>query len=490
MYSSSEIKVGKLWVGGKNPVVVQSMTTTNTMDTEATVRQAKELVDSGCQIVRITTRNKNEALNLKNIKSQLLSLGIDVPLVADVHFNPTVAEVAAEFVEKVRINPGNYYTSAQNGNNEEIISDKLLSLLKLCKKHNTAIRIGVNHGSLSKRILYKYGDTPLGMVESLMEFVEICHRNDFDNLILSVKTSNVKIMIEANILLADRLKSNDMSYPIHLGVTEAGSEEEGRSKSAAGIGYVLSKGIGDTIRVSLAESPVNEIPVALLLCRYFGRQSSAATLNMSGIVQYETGELDFKTPIIITTGGSEFSDIAIGELSKHNVPFDKSKKLKIFHFVNNGLSMDEYTIVASVLSSISFYDDHANGVFLDNQSLTDKELGNISRIILQALGLRISNTEYVACPTCGRTTINLVDILRDLKSRTNHIAGLKLAVMGCIVNGPGEMADAHYGVMGAGAQKVHLFKGSVIVKKNIPESSAVESMISLIKDQGDWQDIE
>ena len=490
MYCSSEIKIGNLYIGGKHPVVVQSMTTTNTMDTEATVRQVKELVDVGCQIVRLTTRNKNEAYNLKNIKTQLVKAGIDVPLVADVHFNPSVAEVAAKFVEKVRINPGNYYTSSLNGENEEIISEKLNSLLSICKNYNTTIRIGVNHGSLSKRILFKYGDTALGMVESLMEFVEVCRRYDFDNLVLSVKTSNVKIMIEANILLAERLVSLGMSCPIHLGVTEAGSEEEGRIKSSAGIGYVLSKGIGDTIRVSLAENPVNEIPVAKLLVEYFGKRSLPSKLVRSKLYGYSVENLEFKKPIIVTTSKTESSDLSMDELYGMNGSSYNSEILKIVSLKNMKLPSFEYTTISSVLASIAFYDNLADGIHLENSQMLDVELGNISKTILQALGLRISGTEYIACPTCGRTTINLVDLLKELKSKTSHIIGLKLAVMGCIVNGLGEMADAHYGIMGAGAQKVQLYKGSSIVQKNVPQNMAVDSLISLIKSFGDWEDVE
>lgn len=488
MYYSKKVKVGNLYIGGNHPIVVQSMTATNTMDTEATVDQIIELVDAGCEIVRITTRNKKEATNLVSIKKLLNNKGIEVPLVADVHFNPDVAEIAAKHVEKVRINPGNYYSKADDGDSEGVISDKFLSLLEICSSNDTAIRIGVNHGSLSKRILYNYGDTPLGMVESLMEFVDICDNYGFINVILSVKTSNVKFMIETNLLLVSRLQERGLSYPIHLGVTEAGSDEEGRIKSAIGIGYLLSKGIGDTIRVSLAETPVAEIPVAKLLKDYFGRESTINNQILYKEIDVSIDNQISTFPLIFTFGKSENSDFSMGDLNNFDEDGNVHQEIKILHLENRSINNDSFPIIASVLSAISFIERKPKGIYIENTNLSDDELGKISQNILQALGLRITQTEFIACPTCGRTSINLVDILKELKARTSHMAGLKLAVMGCIVNGPGEMADAHYGILGAGPNRVHLYKGKTQMIKNIPSDSAVKSLISLIKKCGDWVD--
>ena len=367
------VNIGNVPLGGNNPIRVQSMTNTDTRDTEATVSQAIRMIEAGCEYVRIAVPGIREAENLINIKNELRKRGYQTPLIADVHFNPKIAEIAAAIVEKVRINPGNYGGSGIEDKFElEQIYDRIEPLLKICKEHGTALRIGTNHGSLSARIMNKFGDTPEGMVESALEFVRICEAMDFHDIVLGMKASNVKVMIAANRLLVERMKKGNMNYPIHLGVTEAGSGEDGRIKSAIGIGSLLADGIGDTIRVSITEDPEFEIPVA------YG--------------------------------------------------------------------------------------------------------------ILQAAGVRITKTEFISCPSCARTLFNIQDVLEKVKVRTSHLTGLKIAVMGCIVNGPGEMADADYGYVGAGKGKVMLYKGTEVVKKNVDEGDALEELILLIKENKDWQE--
>jgi len=378
-FQSRVVHIGSVPLGGDYPVRVQSMTSTNTLDTGSTVAQAIRMIEAGCEYVRIAVPGMREAENLKEIKNALRHEGYKTPLIADVHFNPKFAEIAAKIVEKVRINPGNYLPLRVKRDASRVmdadqvleqISARLSPLLKICREHGTAIRIGVNHGSLSERIMDLYGDTPLGMVESALEFARVCEGLSFHDLVLSLKASNTRVMIAANRLLAERMRQEGMNYPIHLGVTEAGAGEDGRIKSAIGIGSLIADGIGDTIRVSLTEDPEFEIPVA------------------------------------------------------YN--------------------------------------------------------------ILQATGARITRTEFISCPSCGRTQFNIQAALELVKSRTAHLKGLKIAVMGCIVNGPGEMADAHYGYVGAGKGKVHLYKGQQLVSKNIDESVALEALVGLIKESGDW----
>ncbi len=379
MYKSRQIKIGDLTLGGGAPIRVQSMTNTDTMDTMATVEQTLRLAEAGCEIVRITAPNVKAAQNLYNIKNELAKRGCNVPLVADIHFTPAAAEVAATIVEKVRINPGNYvdrntgkldYSDQEYREELDKIGENMSRLIGICKQHGTAMRIGINHGSLSRRIMGRYGDTPEGMAQSAFEFAEVCRRQDYHQLVFSMKASNVKVMVQSTRLLVQKMMETGMDYPIHLGVTEAGDAMQGRLKSAAGIGALLIDGIGDTLRVSLTEDPVEEIPVA--------------------------------------------------------------------------------------------YD------------------------ILQAVGARISQCEYIACPGGGRTQYNFLEALQRFKERTHHLNGVKIGVMGCIVNGPGEMADAHYGYVGAGAGRITLYKGKEVVRQNLPQESAVEELIALIKQHGDW----
>ena len=378
---SKQILIGQLPLGGGAPVRVQSMTNTDTLDTAATVGQTLRLVEAGCEIVRITAPDVKAAHNLYNIKNELLRRGCPVPLVADIHFNPAAAEVAAAIVEKVRINPGNYtdrsrgkshYSDQEYADELARIGDRMAALIDICRTHHTAMRIGTNHGSLSERILTRYGNSAEGMAQSALEFAEVCRRQDFHNLVFSMKASNVKVMVQSTRLFVDKMHQAGMDYPIHLGVTEAGDGEQARLKSAAGIGALLIDGIGDTIRVSLTEDPVAEIPVA--------------------------------------------------------------------------------------------YD------------------------ILQAVGARITKAEYIACPSCGRTQYDIQQALLAIKARTMHLKGIKIGVMGCIVNGPGEMADADYGYVGSGPGKITLYKGHDVIKKDIPQQQAVEELIALIKASGDWHE--
>ncbi len=376
------VNIGELPLGGNYPIRVQSMTNTGTLDTNATVEQSIRLIEAGCEYVRITAQSLKEAENLKNIKNELYKKGYKVPLIADVHFSPEIAEAAARIVEKVRINPGNYIDRKSSGKDYNTdkeyqieldkIRNNILPLIKICKEYGTALRIGSNHGSLSKRIVNRFGDTPLGMAESALEFARICRDLDFHNIVLSMKASNVKIMVHSTRLLVDKMQEEQMNYPIHLGVTEAGEGEDGIIRSAAGIGALLVDGIGDTVRVSLTGDPVKEIPVA------------------------------------------------------YN--------------------------------------------------------------ILQSTGARITKAEYISCPTCGRTSFNVENTLQKIKLKTVHLKGLKIAVMGCIVNGPGEMADADYGYVGSGNGMINLYKGKSIIKKNIDEKYAIDELINLIKENSNWKD--
>ena len=470
------------------------MTTTNTMDTVATVAQIKELAMAGCDYVRITTQNIREAENLKIIKDELQKNGMNLPLIADVHYNPKVAEVAAQFVEKVRINPGNYLNSKNEHISDkevlEQIAENLTPLLSICKQHKTSIRIGTNHGSLSQRILYQYGNTARGMVESIMEFVEVCWHLDFHNLVLSLKASNVVTMIEANMLLVSRLSEAGYNYPIHLGVTEVGSGDEGRIKSAAGIGYLLAHGIGDTIRVSLTENPLEEVPIARKLVEFFGQRKDLIKQISPKIVYFPKSGFNVKPPVVITSKYSSFSDLAIE--NQYAVELQQTNKELFFvhKFSYSALTYNDLLLVASVEVTAIFQKHNIDGVWIENSDATSSDkLAKLALNILQVLGLRITRTEYIACPTCGRSTIDVIKQLEKVKEQTSHLPGLKIAVMGCAVNGPGEMTGAHYGYVGASKRKVNLYKGGNIIKKNISEEIATETLIDLIKTSGDWKDI-
>jgi (E)-4-hydroxy-3-methylbut-2-enyl-diphosphate synthase len=513
---SKEVAVGNLLIGGDHPVIIQSMTTTQTMNVTATVEQIIRLADAGCDMVRITAQNIKEALQLDTIKNALVKKGYDLPLVADVHFNPKVAEVAAQIVEKVRINPGNYvdrnnlkidYTASEYQVELEKIRQKLLPLLDICKKNNTAIRIGTNHGSLSNRILAKYGNTAAGMVESAIEFVEICRNHQFENLVLSIKSSDVRLMIESNKLLVARMIENGYYYPLHLGVTEAGDGNEGRIKAATGIGNLLLNGIGDTIRVSLTEKPENEIPVARQLVELYGkRKSDLPTIKAEKIMLKRSVKFlntdKLKPPFVVSQGTSKLSDFYLDKnnnlnndkrevIATETVPVsfkpDRKNKTSIIKLSYSDISKEVLQLRAAAEFSYTYDLLKANGICIHNNTTSADENAQLSFDILQAMGLRFSKAEFIACPSCGRTYFNIQDHLKMVREKTSHLKGIKIAVMGCVVNGPGEMADADYGYVGSGIGKVSLYKGSEIIYQNIEEKLAVDTLISMIKTHGDWK---
>ena len=449
MYKSNAINIGNITLGGDNPIRIQSMTNTNTMDTMATVDQCLRLVEAGCEMVRITAPGVQEAENLYNIKNELVKRNCHVPLVADIHYNPKAAEVAAAIVEKVRINPGNYvdrnvgktsYTDIEYNSEIEKIAERMYQLVDICKKHNTAMRIGTNHGSLSERIVSRYGDTPMGMAVSAIEFANVCRSLDYHNLVFSMKASNVKVMVYSTRLFVQKMIEQGMNYPIHLGVTEAGDAEQGRIKSAAGIGTLLLDGIGDTLRVSLTEDPVAEIPVAKQIVKYFSRKE----VRKQDILALKTS-------------------------------FDRCENNVLY--IPKHTTLEEYQIKEAAI----YAKDYIDGKVLEIADSSDTALD-----IMQAVGAKISKAEYISCPSCGRTQYNIQEALQKIKAQTSHLKGIKIGVMGCIVNGPGEMADAHYGYVGSGKGKITLYKGKEVVRKNIDESEAVEALIQLIKDNGDW----
>jgi (E)-4-hydroxy-3-methylbut-2-enyl-diphosphate synthase len=643
-YKTREVSVGDIPLGGNNPIRIQSMTITDTMDTKATVEQTIRMVDAGCEYVRITAPSINEAKNLENIKNELRKRGYTVPLIADIHFTPNAAEVAARIVEKVRVNPGNYADRkkfesieySEDSYNEEIdrIRDKFAPLVKICKEYGTAMRIGTNHGSLSDRIMSWYGDTPLGMVESALEFVRICEESNYHDIVLSMKASNTKVMVQAYRLLIQKMEEEGMNYPIHLGVTEAGGGEDGRIKSAVGIGALLEDGIGDTVRVSLTEDPEHEAPVAIsLVNRYSNRNNHNQikpitelpidpfnykrrdTFEISGIghsnvpvvladysdkeIKSETDLKDIGYSYDAETDKWNVDDAAadILYLGKNKLPFDAPRSLKILfdydiwkqlkdidegfpvlnvdqylaekeisstlnfltlnlnslgseqiskiknddktvlivetsnlhgmaeqrrlcfelieHKINNpviikreynDITQDEFRLYASTDFGALLIDGLGDGVWAGNSSFgDDKNSGDgkqnkltfvkesnqkfINRTlfgILQAARVRISKTEYIACPSCGRTLFDLQETTEFIRRRTEHLKGVKIAVMGCIVNGPGEMADADYGYVGSGVDKITLYREKDIVKRNIPTNEAVDALIELIKEDEVW----
>ena len=617
-FKTREVAVGDVIVGGNHPIRIQSMTTTDTMDTKGTVEQSIRMIDAGCEIVRITAPSKNDAENLKNIKDELHRCGYTTPLVADIHFTPNAAEIAARIVEKVRVNPGNYadkknleileYTNTQYDEKLDRIRDRFLPLVKICKEEGTAIRIGTNHGSLSNRIMNRYGDTPLGMVESAMEFTRICVDENFHNIIFSMKASNPQVMIHAYRLLVATMIKEGMNYPLHLGVTEAGEGEDGRIKSAVGIGTLLEDGLGDTIRVSLTEEPEAEIPVARALAdRYkldritqlpeindppfhpfvYEKRETIRIQNVGGknvprvIVDlsrienvkpadlihcgyYYHKELD---KWIIADGAADFIYIGQNKIDFtlpgtlcviRNVEIRQEKdshyplsSLKSFTettekmtFVNvflKDINQDTIgSLPGNVILVLNAETDHAMAemrlAFFKLEELNCKlpvilmkDYGNLNREkcrlfsatdfggllidgfgdgvwlksernidfinqtvfgILQATRTRISKTEYISCPSCGRTLFDLQETTAKIRERTNHLKGVKIGIMGCIVNGPGEMADADYGYVGSGNGVISLYKGKEVVRKNISIEFAVDELIDLMKENRDWVDKE
>ena len=601
---ATEVNIGATPMGGTNPIRIQSMTNTVTLDTEACVEQAKRIIEAGGEYVRLTTQGVREAENLMHINIGLRSQGYDTPLVADVHFNPNVADVAAQYAEKVRINPGNYvdaartfkkleYTDEEYAQEIEKIRARLVPFLNICKENHTAIRIGVNHGSLSDRIMSRYGDTPEGMVESCMEFLRICTAENFNDVVISIKASNTIVMIRTVRLLVAEMEKEGMAFPIHLGLTEAGDGEDGRIKSAFGIGALLSDGIGDTIRVSLSEAPEAEIPVARKLVDHItsreghmytpgrpaaefdylspSRRKTIPVKNIGGTHQPiviadrfdESTEVDeqFKPdyiycghtlpenrcegiPYIVdaynwepemenTYPAFSYKEIFSMHFSKADVKFlflpymalDREVKAALrihpevviiaqsshvnrlgeframaHELMDSGIenpvvyfqfyeeeNAEDFQIKAAADMGALIFDGLCDGLFLFNQGdLSHQVVDATAFNILQAGRVRISKTEYISCPGCGRTLYDLESTIARIKEATSHLKGLKIGIMGCIVNGPGEMADADYGYVGAGRGKVSLYKKKECIEKNIPEEQAVEKLIELIKSNGDY----
>ena len=444
------VHVGRIAIGGDNPIRIQSMATTDTNDTNASVAQAKRIIDAGGELVRFTTQGTRDAENMKNSSACLKADGYMQPLVADVHFTAHTADVAAQYCEKVRINPGNYvdpgrtfkhleYTDDEYADELKKIEQKLVPFINICKQHHTAVRIGVNHGSLSDRIMSRYGDTPEGIVESCMEFLRIFRRERFDDVVISIKASNTVVMVQTVRLLVKTMDAEDMHYPLHLGVTEAGEGEDGRIKSAVGIGALLTEGIGDTIRVSLSEEPEAEIPVARKLVELIPectqlRAEAQASINNDTITltldapDWETMQLK--------------AAMAVGALL---------------------IDRKAHNLIIKPINPIS-----------------PNEYSSLSDAILQAARIKFTKTEYISCPGCGRTLYNLQETIARIKAATSHLVGLKIGIMGCIVNGPGEMADADYGYVGAGRGKISLYRRKECVAKNIPEEEAVDRLLELI----------
>jgi (E)-4-hydroxy-3-methylbut-2-enyl-diphosphate synthase len=624
-FLTREVGIGDVPMGGLNPIRIQSMTTTDTMDTLATVEQTIRMVESGCEYVRITAPSMKEAENLANIKKELRYRGYNVPLVADIHFTPNAAESAARIVEKVRINPGNYADKKRFENIEythlayqaelERIYKKFSPLVKICKEYGTAMRIGTNHGSLSDRIMSQYGDTPRGMVESAMEFIRMCEDLNYYNLVISMKASNTQVMVQAYRLLVETMVKEGMNYPLHLGVTEAGDGEDGRIKSAVGIGTLLEDGLGDTIRVSLTEDPEFEAPVARALADRYGRRiqvqqtqerlhipeehyspfsykrrTTEAWQHIGGhhhpIVMLDVSRENLKDPYFLSALGYSYSAgldkynmsdqaadlIYLGDaLPSFSFPgnlkqiyshptwlglkdrtnahpifplddylnsaerdpifnlvqvdagsYDVSKLLLLDHNVvlvlethaehgmaeqraffiallNAGIqipviikraysntSPDNLMLYAATDLGALFTDGFGDGVWITADAVPLSLINSTSFGILQATRTRISKTEYISCPSCGRTLFDLQETTQLIRSRTDHLKGIKIAIMGCIVNGPGEMADADYGYVGTGPGKITLYRGKEVVKKNVNSEYALDDLIQLIKEDGNW----
>lgn len=576
---SDTVRVGNITIGGDSPIRVQSMTTTNTNDTEASVAQAERIINAGGELVRLTTQGVREAENMKNINALLRSHGYDTPLVADVHFNPNVADVAALYCEKVRINPGNYvdpartfkhveYTTEEYTAELQRLDDRLVPFLKICKENNTAIRIGVNHGSLSDRIMSHYGDTPAGIVESCMEFLRICRREKFGDVVISIKASNTVVMVQSVRMLVKRMEEEDMHYPLHLGVTEAGEGEDGRIKSAVGIGALLSDGIGDTIRVSLSEEPEEEIPVARSLVDYIAKRGGHMTIpaeaapdfcyeqpqrrhthavgNIGGnnvpvvIANEASGDLvpDYifsSENFLLSSSGQRcplFShaamplvgtsdapikflvlqygvaveeylaclkahpEIVVVAVSNHQNRVGELRALihemtaagitnpvVVAQMYRHGVAEKEaFQLEAAADMGALMFDGLVDGIWLLNDGdLPAADVTATAFAILQAARLRTVKTEYISCPGCGRTLYDLRSTIARIKSATSHLKHLKIGIMGCIVNGPGEMADADYGYVGAGRGKISLYRRKECVLKNIPEEEAVDRLLELIE---------
>ena len=446
---SSVCHVGNIAIGGNNPIRIQSMATTDTNDTERSVAQAKRIIDAGGELVRFTTQGVREAENMQNISARLKADGYTQPLVADVHFTAHTADVAAQYCEKVRINPGNYvdpgrtfrhleYTDEEYAAELSKIEQKLVPFINICKAHKTAVRIGVNHGSLSDRIMSRYGDTPEGIVESCMEFLRIFRREQFDDVVISIKASNTVVMVTTVRLLVKAMDTEGMHYPLHLGVTEAGEGEDGRIKSAVGIGALLTEGIGDTIRVSLSEEPEYEIPVARKIVDSI-EECIALRAQAEASINDDTITITIDEP-----------------------------------------NWETFQLKAAMAIGALLIDRKATKLELRSSQFPREQMTCLADAILQAAHIKFTKTEYISCPGCGRTLYNLQETIARIKAATSHLVGLKIGIMGCIVNGPGEMADADYGYVGAGRGRISLYRGKECVEKNIPEAEAVDRLLQLI----------
>ena len=481
---SIEVTIGSTKIGGSNPIAVQSMTNTATADVAASVAQIERIADVGAPIVRLTAQGRKEGEAFAQIMPALRSDGYKTAIVADIHFVPEIASIAADYVDKVRINPGNYRTEG----------GELEALIEKCRTRGVALRIGVNHGSLARDMVDKYGDTPQGMVASAMLFLRRCRAAEFDQVVVSMKSSNTRVMVHAYRLLVEAMDREGMHYPIHLGVTEAGNGIEGRIKSAVGIGALMADGIGDTIRVSLTEAPENEIPVAKQLVEYFASRNgefSVAYPERYSPTEYRRRS-NVQTPIIHSEVTDDFmvidslSDNPTAEWRAAILSLECEKQPVIIRRKYNDTSLESVAIKAAADMGQLMLDGLADGVWVDAPNLTEEQITDIELNILQASRVRISHTEYIACPSCGRTLYDIEGTLAQIKAKTSHLKGLKIGVMGCIVNGPGEMADADYGYVGAAAGKITLYKGREVVCRNIPQEQALDRLIEIIKENGDW----
>lgn len=522
---SQPVAVGNAVIGGDAEIVIQSMTNTDTNNIEASAAQVAEIAAAGAALVRLTTQGVREAEALGGIRQRLEELGCRVPVSADVHFNPKAAFKAAETAHKVRINPGNFVDAARTFQKLEFtdeeyagelrrIEEQLVPFLELCRQNNVAVRLGVNHGSLSDRIMSRYGDTPAGMVESVMEYLRIARSVGFDRIVISIKASNTSVMVNTVRLLVEEMEREGMEFPLHLGVTEAGDAEDGRIKSAIGIGALLAEGIGDTIRVSLSEDPVNEIPVALELRNYItARQGHAPIAVPSKVIEGATRDAAEKIagarlPLAMHADKLKLDAV---ELDAASDPAEAPRRGVIIlrsHHANPVGEIkswiDRYTAhrgKAAVIAAIA-YDEpdleklmihagadfgalllsgYCSGIEVDDPHFPADKLAELELAILQGTRLRMTRTEFIACPSCGRTLFDLQSTLREVKEHTAKYPGLKIGVMGCIVNGPGEMADADYGYVGAGPGRVSIYRSKELVKKNIPTSEALPALIELIE---------
>ena len=480
------VRIGDVTIGGNHPIAVQSMTNTDTNDTEACVAQIERIDRAGGKIVRLTAQGRREAENLQRIVARLREEGYRTATVADIHFVPEVASIAARYVEKVRINPGNYRTD----------HGELEALIDQCRERGVALRIGVNHGSLAKRVFDQWGDTPQGMVVSAMEFLRVCRAKAFDQVVVSMKSSNTRVMVAAYRLLVEAMEAEGMNYPIHLGVTEAGNGLEGRIKSAVGIGALLADGIGDTIRVSLTEAPEHEIPVARLLVEHFAQRPGEFPVRHPE--RYSRTEYRRRSKVAVPVVHGEPHDgfrilearsgNPTAELRAAILDLEPADTPVIIRSRYDDTDLTTLAVKAAADLGPVLLDGLADGIWIDAPAHDEETIREVELMILQAARVRFSHTEYIACPSCGRTLYDIEQTLGRIKARTSHLKNLRIGVMGCIVNGPGEMADADYGYVGAGPGRITLYRGREVVERNIPQEEALDRLVELIKADGAWQE--